>query len=268
MTSLTNIPTERRCKQVVHYLLTNKTTCKVCDGKVSWKRVRDYGWCRTCRKKIRPKAQMWFRGSKLSYRQLFVLLHCWQQRQSPGSARVATGLSYTTVRRWYWRFRWLVPLGKTKQLLSGIVEVDEAWFGKRKFGGQTIVMGAIERDTGRLKLARIPDTEQDSLEGFLEEHVARGSLVVTDAKTGYNGLEFLGFSHESWNHSKGHFAGTNHIEANWSAMKRHLRKLYGCIPTRQLQFVLNEWEARHNWPTLFDAPQIFLRETLRLGFCD
>ena len=157
---------------------------------------------------------------------------------------------------------------KDQAMLSGIVEVDEAWFGKRKFGGQTIVMGAIERDTGRLKLARIPDTEQNSLEGFLEEHVARGSLVVTDAKTGYNGLEFLGFGHESWNHSAGHFAGTNHIEANWSAMKRHLRKLYGCIPTKKLQFVLNEWEARHNRPTLFDSPQIFLRETLRLGFCD
>ncbi|MGH7926525.1 MAG: transposase, partial [Candidatus Binatia bacterium] len=184
-------------KQAVHCLLTNKTTCKACDGKLAWKRGRDYGWCRQCRVKIRPKARMWFRGSKLTYRQMFVLLYCWQQRQSPGAARVATGLSYTTVRRWYGRFRWLVPLEKTKQLLSGIVEVDEAWFGKRKFGGQTIVMGAIERDTGRLKLASVPDTERDSLEGFVEDCVAKGTLVVTDAKTGYNSLESLGYSRES-----------------------------------------------------------------------
>lgn len=161
-----------------------------------------------------------------------------------------------------------MPLEKTKQLLSGIVEVDEAWFGKRRYGGQTIVMGAIERDTGRLKLARVPDTEQDSLESFLEEHVARSSLVVTDAKAGYNDLEFLGYTHESWNHSKGHFAGTNHIESNWSAMKRYLRKLYGCIPTNRLQFILNEWEARHNQPELFTNPQIFLQRTLKLGFMD
>jgi transposase-like protein len=151
-------------------------------------------------------------------------------------------------------------------LLGGTVEVDEAWFGKRKFGGQTIVMGAIERDTGRLKLATVPDTERDSLEGFVAEHVARGSLVVTDAKTGYNTLKSLGYSHESWNHSKGHFAGTNHIESNWSAMKRHLRKLYGCVPTARLHHFLHEWEVRHNRPELFDSPQIFLRETLKLGF--
>lgn len=268
MSSLANIPSEARCKQIVHYLLTNKTTCKVCDGKLAWKRGRDYGWCQACRIKIRPKAHMWFRGSKLSYRQMFMVLHCWQQRQSPGSARAATGLSYTTVRRWYWRFRWLVPLEKREQLLSGIVEVDEAWFGKRKFGGQTIVMGAIERTTRRLKLATVMDTERDSLEEFVKDHVAEGTLVVTDAKTGYNTLTSLGFRHESWNHSAGHFAGTNHIEANWSAMKRHLRKLYGCIPTKRLQFVLNEWEARHNQPELFTSPQIFLQRTLKLGFCD
>lgn len=265
MTSLA-LPGEARCKRYLHKQLTGTNNCRMCGGSLTFR--QEYGWCRTCRKKIRPKAQMWFRGSKLSYRQMFALLQCWQQRQSPGAARLATGLSYTTVRRWYWRFRWLIPLEKTKQLLSGIVEVDEAWFGKRKFGGQTIVMGAIERDTGKLRLARIPDTEQDTLEAFLEENVARGSLVVTDAKAGYNDLEFLGYSHESWNHSKGHFAGTNHIESNWSAMKRYLRKLYGCIPTDRLQHILNEWEARHNQPDIFTTPQTFLQRTLKLGFMD
>jgi transposase-like protein len=124
-----------------------------------------------------------------------------------------------------------VPQDDQQAMLSGIVEVDEAWFGKRRFGGQTIVMGAIERDTKRLKLAVIPNTEQDSLEGFLERNVVRSSLVVTDCASGYNGIEWLGYGHESWNHSIGHFAGSNHIEGTWSAMKRHLRKLYGCVPT-------------------------------------
>lgn len=262
MTSLAEMPTERRCKQVVHYLLTNTTTCTTCNGKLFWKHARDYGWCRACRAKVRPKAATWFRGSKLRYRQVFVLLYCWQTRQSPGACRLATGLSYTTVRRWYWRFRALVPQDDRTAVLSGVVEVDEAWFGKKRFGGQTIVVGAIERDTKRLKLQIIPDTEQDSLEGFLEQHVARSSLVVTDCGAGYNGIEWLGYTRESWNHSKGHFAGTNHIEATWSAMKRHLRKLYGCVPTKQLQLVLNEWMARHNSLQLFTSPAAFLAATV------
>jgi len=211
---------------------------------------------------VRPKAATWFRGSKLNYRQVFQLLHCWQQRHSPGSARLATGLSYTTVQRWYWRFRALIPPDDATQLLSGIVEVDEAYFGRKRYGAQTIVMGGIERDTGKLKLAVIPDTEQDSLEGFLEQHVDRSSLVVTDYHAGYQQIDWLGFGHESWNHSKGHFAGTNHIESLWSALKRYLRKLYGCIPTGRLRLILNEWMARHNSLRLFASPTTFLQCTL------
>jgi transposase-like protein len=124
------------------------------------------------------------------------------------------------------------------------------------------VVGAIERDTKRLKLRIIPDTEQDSLEKFLEDNVERDSLVVTDCHMGYNDIEWLGFCHESWNHSQGHFAGANHIEQNWSAMKRYLRKLYGCIPTRDLQLILNEWMARHNTPELFISPSDYLRATI------
>jgi hypothetical protein len=133
-------------------------------------------------------------------------------RQSPGATKLVTGLSYTTIHRWYWRFRGLVPKDDARGVLSGIVEVDEAWFGKRKFGGQTIVMGAIERDTKRLKLQVIPNTEQDTLEAFLETNVTYDSLVVTDCAAGYNGLSFLGYGHEAWNHTRGSFAGTNHIE--------------------------------------------------------
>lgn len=256
------LPSEARCKQLIQKLITGSTGCQYCNQPLSFRRSVSYGWCRQCRIKVRPKAATWFRGSKLRYQQVFLLLHCWQQRQSPGAARLATGLSYTTIHRWYWRFRALVPDDDQQALLSGIVEVDEAWFGKRKFGGQTIVVGAIERDTKRLKLQVIPDTDQDSLEGFLEANIVRSSLVVTDAAMGYSGIEWLGYARETWNHSKGHFAGTNHIEATWSAMKRYLRKLYGCVPTKQLQLVLNEWMARHNNQRLFASPQDYLALTL------
>lgn len=265
MSSLASIPGEARCKQLVYQLLTKGTNCSRCAGKISWQ--REYGWCRACRVKVRPKATTWFRNSKLTYRQVFQLLYCWQQRCSPGTARLVTGLSYTAVARWYWRFRALVPPDGSPSL-SGVVEVDEAYFGRKRYGAQTIVVGGIERDTGRLKLRVIPDTEQDSLEGFLEQHVARGSLVVTDYHGGYNGLEWLGFSHEAWNHSKGHFAGTNHIESLWSALKRYLRKLYGCIPTKRLQLVLNEWMARHNNLRLFASPTTYLAATLCSGLVD
>ena len=114
------------------------------------------------------------------------------------------------------------------ELLSGVVAVDEAWFGKQchsKRGKQTIVMDDIEVGTRRLRLQDIPDTKQDSIELFLETWVARGSHLITDAHASYNGVEWLGYSREAYNHSTGHFGMSNHIECIWSAMKRHLRKL-------------------------------------------
>lgn len=264
MSSLANIPGEARCKQLVHQLLTKQIACATCKGKLSWK--REYGWCRSCRVKVRPKAATFFRGSKLRYRQMFLLLWCWQNRQSPGTARLAVGLSYTTVRRWYWRFRQQLP--STLPELAGLVEVDEAFFGKQKYGRQTMVIGAIERDTRKLRLQVIEDREQDTLELFLTGCIARSSHILTDAFSGYSDLEFYGYTHERCNHSRGHFGPTNQIECTWGVIKRYLRKLYGCVPTKQLQLILNEWMARQNQQSWFASPQAYLKVTVCSGLVD
>lgn len=202
-----------------------------------------------------------------SCRQILQLIWCWQHRQSPGSVRAALSIEYPTIERWYKRFRQHLPLD-TLYRLSGIVEVDESYFGKRRYGHQVIVIGAIERfsdpttNTRHLKLQIIPDTNAETLEAFVEANIERDSLVVTDCHGGYNDLEFLGWTHETWNHSKGHLAGTNHIEQNWSVMKRYMRKLYGNIPTKDLQLILNETVARHNQPELFSSPESYLREVV------
>ena len=261
MTSLADIPSEARCKQLVYELATKQVTHPACHQRIAWKRTRDYGWCSSCRTKVRPKALTWLRSSNLRYQHIFLLIWCWQARQSPGATRIATGLSYTTIARWYARFREHIP-SDGAEVLSGIVAVDEAWFGKKRYGRQTIVIGGIEVDTRRLRLQIIPDTEQDSIEHFLESWVERSSHLITDAAVGYCGVTWLGYTRESYNHSAGHFGMSNHIECIWSAMKRHLRKLYGCIPTKHLTSFLTEWEARHNQRSLFESPLNYLRATL------
>ncbi|MDK2899065.1 MAG: transposase [Patescibacteria group bacterium] len=261
MTSLADIPNEARCKRIIQTLKTGKDCCPRCGARLVFKHSVTYGWCKHCCFKVRPKAITWFRNSKLSYRTIFKLITCWQTRQSPGAVRAITGLSYTTIARWYAKFRNHIP-PDGGELLSGVVAVDEAWFGKKRYGKQTIVMGAIEIDTRKLRLKIIPDTEQDSIELFLEAWVTRDSHLITDCSSSYNGVEWLGYSRDAYNHSIGHFGQSNHIECIWSAMKRHLRKLYGCIPTKYLQAFLNEWMARHNQPSLFKSPQNYLKATL------
>lgn len=231
---------------------------------MSWK--REYDWCKHCRAKVRPKAATWFRGSNLKYRQVFLLLWCFQNRQSPNTARLVAGVSYTTVRRWYWRFRERLPQATPE--LSGIVEVDESFFGKQKYGHQAVVVGAIERDTRKCRLRVIADRAQDTLERFLTDCIARSSLILTDAHAGYHDLEFYGYAHERCNHSNGHFGPTNNIENFWGVIKRYLRKLYGCVPTKYLQLILNEWMARQNQPSWFTSPQAYLKATVCSGLVD
>ena len=199
---------------------------------------------------------------KLRPKQLFILLWCWQQKKSPDTTCLLAGVSYTTVRRWYGRFREHIP-DESVALLAGLVQVDESYFGKLKSNQpQTIVVGAIEPDTRRIALRITNSRGQDALEQFVTDSVASGTLVVSDKWYAYQELPLLGYAHESWNHSTGQFAGTNQIEGLWSSIKRYLRKLYGCVPTKNLQAILNEWMARQNQPSWFASPENYLQVAL------
>ncbi len=73
------------------------------------------------------------------------------------------------------------------------MEVDDSWFGRQRHGSQRIVVGAIERGTKRLRLQIIPDTAQDSREEFICAVVTPQSLLVTDTRMGYSGIEYWGY---------------------------------------------------------------------------
>jgi len=255
MNSLATLPSERQCHKQIFNAIYGDTSCPECKKQLLFR--QSYAWCRVCRRKWSVKAVTWLRFSNLSFRSLWLLVWCWQQQKSTGTAVDITGSSYPTVRRWFRRFRQHIPV--TKLRLSGIVEVDESFFGKQKFGNQTIVIGAIERDTRRVRLQIIPDRAQDSIELFLTDCVSKNSHLTTDAHAGYNDLEFYGFSHERCNHSNGHFGPTNMIENFWGVLKRSLRRLYGKLSLPDLENILKEWEQRQNYPEMFYTPTSYLR---------
>lgn len=157
-----------------------------------------------------------------------------QNKKSPDTARLLAEVSYKTVGRWYARFRKHIP-DESVAILEGLVQIDESYFGKLKSRQpQTIVVGAIEPHTRRVMLRVTNSRGQDPLEQFVLDTIKAGSLVVSDKWYAYQELPLLGYGHESWNHSTGQFAGTNQIEGLWSSIKRYLRKLYGCVPTKNL----------------------------------
>lgn len=269
MSKLPDIPSNKKCWRYLNKLVfTEDVSCPQCHQALRENYRQKYLWCSACRKKYRPTSYRgsWLYGMKISPRQLFMLLWCWQKKKSLEATVLKTETSYTTVGRWFERFRDNVP--DTTPLLEGLVQADESYFSKKKSKqAKYIVSGVIEPDTGR-KALRITGNHstgrgQDVLEQFILDTVAPGSLVVTDKWYAYDELPLLGYSHESHNHSKGDYADTNMAENIWSVDKRHARKLYGGrILTHQLFELVREWMARANKPELFSDPLTFLRFTL------
>lgn len=257
MFNIEQIPDKKKCRKMVEtIILGNK--CPRCKKRL-YKSTKYY-WCGNCRKKIYPKSLTWLKHSKISYQKIIVLVYCWQKKIDPGAIKKLLGLSYPTIARWYRKFR--VNLPRDNDLLCGVVEVDEAFFGRLRFNNQKIVIGAIERKTKKIKLREIPDREQDSIEIFIDKHISTASHLHTDCHSSYFQVMDMGYWHSIHNHSQGHFKDTNRIENVWSVVKRQIRRMYGQIRTKKLNEFIIEWEARWNFPKLFDNPFNYLQATL------
>lgn len=78
--------------------------------------------------------EFWLYGMKISYRQLFILLYCWQTKRYTETATLLAGVSYTTAQRWMVRFRGQLPTemlsGGLVPILGSAVQMDESYFGK------------------------------------------------------------------------------------------------------------------------------------------
>ena len=154
-----------------------------------------------------------------------------------------------------------------RSLLEGAIEIDETYLGaavrgKRGRGahGKVIVAIAVEKGTtgkksqrvasGRVRLARIPDCSALTLNAFVDDVAAPGSLIHTDAWGGYNQLEQLGFTREVINQSaSGDPAHVTmpHVHRVASLLKRWLLGTHqgGGKPV-QLDAYLDEFVFRFN----------------------
>lgn len=264
MSNLPNLAGNLKCWRKLNKLVFGgSVSCPGCASSLKENYQSGYLWCTDCRRKYRPTAYRgsWLYGLKLKPRQFFLLVWAWQNKKSPDTARLLAGVSYTTARQWYRRFRAQLP--DTTVTLEHVVQVDESYFGRLKSKQpQVIVAGAIAPYSRQVALRITNTRSREALEQFVQSAVQPGALVLTDRWYAYEELSLLGYGHEACNHSQNHFGPTNGIEGFWSVLKRHLRKLYGCIPTKHLEPILNEWTARQNQPSWFASPENFLRVTV------
>lgn len=116
-----------------------------------------------------------------------------------------------------------------------IVEIDESKFGKVKYHrghrveGVWIFWGVERTLEKKAFFAIVNDRKRETLHALIQKHVSKGSIIYTDCWRAYNGIDELGYSHQTVNHSQNFrnpITGvhTNSIEGSWSAVKNVVPK--------------------------------------------
>lgn len=164
--------------------------------------------CRECKRQTSITAGTLFHGSHKPLRTWFLAMWFVTSQKHGTSAlglqRVLGLGSYNTAWNWLHKLR-RAMVRQGRDQLSGAIEVDETYVGgigtkvrgrgaKRK----TIVAIAAEvrgRGPGRIRMAKVPDLSAPSLRGFVRDNVQKGAQLRTDAWSGYNGIEVMGYKH-------------------------------------------------------------------------
>jgi transposase-like protein len=185
--------------------------------------------------------------------------------------------SYQTAWSWLHKIR-RAMVAPDRAPLAERVEVDETYVGGPRPGkpgrgaaGKTKVAGAIEsgrgkargRRLGRLRLAVVPDTSSNSLEGFLAAAVAPATEVATDGWSGYTGLGAAGYTHEPLNLSASWGDAALRLPAIhlvFGLAKRWLLGTHhGAVGKKHLPAYLDEFVFRFNRRTAKNLSHRFAR---------
>jgi transposase len=173
------------------------------------------------------------------------------------------GVTYKTAYRIGMQIRKLTEKADTfDTLLSGHIEIDEAYVGGRVSGlgggrgapNKTIVLGMAERK-GRTVTRVIPDVKTRSIRPIVEETIAKGSTISTDELKSYNLLNGAGYRHGSVSHGKHEYARyvcksvnfhVNTVEGFWRLFKASVRSTHVHVSQKHMQRYLNEFTFRAN----------------------
>lgn len=213
--------------------------------------VRTY-LCHSCRKTFSELYGTIFFRSKVPLDKWLLLIIYWIN--STGSISAAEGARHIGVSHLS-TWRMLMKLRKafsgmiSKDLLQGLVEADEAWFGRKK--NQDIIMGIVERTNSSLRKLRlfvVPNVKERTLCAHVEREVQQGSEFFTDCRISYVSLG-IRYQHQTVNHSKAEFARgkahSNTIEQIWGWIKGIIRTIHHGISKKYRELYLAQFIFRY-----------------------
>jgi transposase-like protein len=251
--------------------------CPRCTGGPAWPASRGRLLCRECRHQTSAIAGTIFQDTRTPLTLWFrAIWYVTSQKNGASAASVQRVLglrSYQTAWTWMHKLR-RAMVRPGRDPLRGTVEVDETFVGGEdpKDGTwieqKALVVIAAEEDgvgIGRIRLATVPGPTRRSLHRFVKGAIAPGSLVHTDGRSAYEGLEAFGYKHRQTvilgrkdRHAASKLLPRVHRVA--SLLKRWLLGTHqGAVRREHLDYYLDEFTFRFNRRASRSRGKLFFR---------
>jgi transposase-like protein len=250
--------------------------CPSCGAAKAWS-VRSGLWqCAGCSRQASVTAGTIFQDTHTPLTVWFRAMW-WMTTQKNGVSalglqRVLGLRSYQTAWAWLHKLRRaMVRPGRDR--LTGTVEVDETYLGGREEGRRGRQMGkkaliavAAQEDgrgIGRIRMRRIADASAASLLSFVQDSIAPGSVVHTDAWLGYESLGWRDYRHWTTsvkNAEKSPSSLLPRVHRVISLLKRWLLGTHqGAVRFEHLDYYLDEFTFRFNRRRSRSRGKLFFR---------
>lgn len=253
-------PTDVACLEYLFDTLHTRD-CS-CGGTYSRLVDRKQYQCSKCRFQIAPMAGTIFEKSSTSLTLWFHAVFVFSNAKSGVSAKEMErqlGVTYKTA----WRILKLIreQLKQSTEKLGGDVEMDEAWFGGRGYGGKlnknqrtvmkakVTVIGAVERQ-GRIRAEVTEDTSAWTIKQFLQKNIEpAGTRLFTDESNRYDKVA-AAYDRRTVNHSREQYvmgdAYVNSIEQFWAHVKRSVKGTHKVILRKHFASYLDAFVFHYN----------------------
>lgn len=242
--------------------------------------------CAACRKPFSVLMGTIFESSHIPLNKWLAAMYLMcSSKKSISASQIQRSLGITYKSTWFLCHRIHEAMSKKplKDLLKGIVEVDETYVGgkkrkgsKRGRGTKKVPVLALVSRNGDARSYKMDDLTKNTIRRLLKKDVEITSHIMTDEFKSYNGLEKEFAGHDTVDHSKKEYCrGIIHVnfaESYFSLLKRAIIGAFHHVSDHHLHRYLSEFDFRWNhrkiddWSRTLEALKMI--EGIRLTYRD